>query len=215
VPLPSRALGAGYGLVLVLALSARPPAVPRNAPCRHPAERAGNPLGSTWVACDPEEASKPLRGAASLLFGRPLDLARAPAEVLEVLPGIGPVRAGEIVAARSERPFRDHWELTRVRGLGPRRVAALEGWVEVGAPRPESAQGGPPAGLEESQKPFQLLSIPCENSYKRRADPAGSAASWCEEGAGGRADAKTRSAGGSASLECGLQGLQGGSPSCD
>jgi len=71
-------------------------------------------------------------------------------------------------------------DVVRVRGIGPRIARGLAGWVEAG---PEAAH--------RSQKSFQLLSNPCENSYtKRAANPA-------------------RPGGGSAS------GLQGGLPSCD
>jgi competence protein ComEA len=64
----------------------------------------------------------------------PIDPNRADALTLETLPGIGPARAEAIIAERSRRPFRDLRDLMRVHGLGPSRVAALEGLVEVEAP---------------------------------------------------------------------------------
>lgn len=171
-----------------LGLGAAPPPP---EPCPHPTERSGAAAGSVWVACSREGRGRPLRGAIPLLFGRPLDLNRAPAEALEALPGIGPVRARRIAEERVRRPFASLPDLARVRGIGPGIVARLEGWAEAGAEAPR-----------RSQKRFQLLSNPCENSYKRRADPTGEQApvSMDPERPGGSGR---------------LHGLQGGSPSCD
>lgn len=38
---------------------------------------------------------------------------------LELLPGVGPAKAKRIVEAREKRPFRNTWDVTRVRGIGP------------------------------------------------------------------------------------------------
>ncbi|MBD3400902.1 MAG: helix-hairpin-helix domain-containing protein [Candidatus Coatesbacteria bacterium] len=58
----------------------------------------------------------------------PLDLNRAPAALLEELPGIGPVLARRIVAGR---PYENHTELLAVSGIGPTLLAKLEGLVVV------------------------------------------------------------------------------------
>lgn len=47
-------------------------------------------------------------------------------EALESLPGIGEVLAKRIV---HDRPFRDVWELDRVKGIGPKTIEGLEGKV--------------------------------------------------------------------------------------
>ena len=73
-------------------------------------------------------------GAARLLLGEPLDLNRADHESLEALPGIGPARARAIVRERERAPFRSVGELQRVRGIGPRTVAGLEGLLRVEPP---------------------------------------------------------------------------------
>ena len=66
---------------------------------------------------------------ARLLEGQPLDLNRATAEELELLPRIGPTLARRIIEDRERRgPFRSVGELTRVRGIGPR---TLEGIVPL------------------------------------------------------------------------------------
>ena len=114
---------------------------------------------------DPGAPFWPLRGASPLLFGRPLDLNRAPLEVLEVLPGIGPARARAIASERERRPFGSLAELTRVKGIGPAIAAGLVGWAEA-RPRAAGERG------DEPQKPLQLLPNPSENSYKDRAGAA-------------------------------------------
>lgn len=66
---------------------------------------------------DGDKVVVPARGAATdqTAGGDPgtrlVDLNRASQSELEALPGIGPVTAGKIIAARTERPFRDAQEL--------------------------------------------------------------------------------------------------------
>lgn len=62
----------------------------------------------------------------------PLDLNTAPAETLTALPGIGEELAGRIVRYREEHgPFEAVEDLTKVSGIGPGKLAALEGLVTV------------------------------------------------------------------------------------
>jgi len=67
-----------------------------------------------------------------LLFDLPIDLNRADARTLEVLPRIGPARAAAIVEARREAPFASLEDLGRIRGIGPATLAGLLGLAEVG-----------------------------------------------------------------------------------
>lgn len=80
-------------------------------------------------------------GAAGLLFGRALDPNRAAAAALEALPGIGPGRAAAIVAARAAQPFCRVDELQRVRGIGPRTLAAAAPGLAVREPPAGCARG--------------------------------------------------------------------------
>ncbi len=67
-----------------------------------------------------------------------VDVNSAPAQRLELLPGIGPAMAGRIVADRAENgPFQSIDDLRRVRGIGPKTAAAIA---------PHAVAG--PAGLE-------------------------------------------------------------------
>jgi competence protein ComEA len=57
-----------------------------------------------------------------------VDVNAASVRLLETLPGVGPVMAARIVAAR---PFHTVDDLGRVAGIGPMRLEALRGWVTV------------------------------------------------------------------------------------
>ena len=63
---------------------------------------------------------------------RPLNLNTAAAEELTALPGIGEALAARIVDYREAHgPFGSVEELTNVSGVGPAKLAALEGLVSV------------------------------------------------------------------------------------
>lgn len=61
-----------------------------------------------------------------------MDVNRADAARLAELPGIGPVIAERIVAARREQPFASVEDLARVHGIGPATVARLKGRAVAG-----------------------------------------------------------------------------------
>ena len=72
--------------------------------------------------------------AAQLLWGGRLDLNTAGADDLAALPGIGPVRAARIVAARQARAggrFDRVADLLDVPGIGPATLAKLQDHVHV------------------------------------------------------------------------------------
>ena len=78
-----------------------------------------------WEDLLPALPEEPPESAAS---GPPPALAvnQAPAESLVMLPGVGPVLAGRIVAARmAGGPFADLEDLQRVKGIGPKLASRL------------------------------------------------------------------------------------------
>lgn len=71
-----------------------------------------------------------LPGAQRLASGIGLDANRDSALELELLPGIGAVRARSIVESRErDGPFEYADQLSRVRGIGPRTVERLRPWL--------------------------------------------------------------------------------------
>jgi competence protein ComEA len=76
----------------------------------------------------------PASGPSSGPALRTLDVNAAPAEELELLPGVGPSVASAIVADRADRgPFRSVDDLDRVRGIGPGLLAKVRPHVRAGA----------------------------------------------------------------------------------
>ena len=90
---------------------------------------AGETGFTTKVTCGASPGGE-LRGPARLLFGERLDVNRASALALSVLPGVGPVRAAALVRGRDSQPYSDLGDLRRVKGLGPVTVGAMQRWVQ-------------------------------------------------------------------------------------
>jgi len=103
-------------------------------------EGARDELGGVQVVCagaaGPPRRDAALAGMALLLDGQRIDPNTATQALLENLPGIGPGRAGTIVAERGRNPFVDLGDLERVPGIGPKTRAKLEPFLTVdsGAP---------------------------------------------------------------------------------
>lgn len=91
-----------------------------------------------WVKAGDEQYlkppidSEPRRGKKEAPEA-PIDVNRAGAEELQRLPGIGPVLASRIIAAREKAPFRTIDDLDRVSGIGPKTLAKLRPFVAVGS----------------------------------------------------------------------------------
>jgi competence protein ComEA len=64
-----------------------------------------------------------------------VDPNRAPAAVLEALPGIGPGRRAALIAERRRAPFRSLDDLDRrVKRIGPATIAALKPFLRIEPP---------------------------------------------------------------------------------
>lgn len=84
-----------------------------------------------------------MAGADLLTLGLPMPINSASAEELEAIPGIGPAMALAIVADRVRSgPFKSVRDLDRVKGIGPKKAAGLEGIISCS---PWPAAEAPPS----------------------------------------------------------------------
>ena len=63
-----------------------------------------------------------------------VNLNTAPAEVLALLPGVGPSKAAAILVYRGRRPFRTVDELVRIKGIGRKMVRRLRPHLAIAGP---------------------------------------------------------------------------------
>ncbi len=99
-------------------------------------------VGSLVLALRTEEAPPPDETIPERALESPIDLNAAEPELLEELPGVGPVRAREIVRHRRERGgFRSVDELVEVRGIGPVTLERMRPHVVVGGSAPSDSGG--------------------------------------------------------------------------
>ena len=72
-----------------------------------------------------------LPGPQRLVCGAGIDVNRDPARDMELLPGIGPKKAGAILESRTNRgPFESLDDLERVKGIGAKTVERIRPWAE-------------------------------------------------------------------------------------
>ena len=76
----------------------------------------------------------PVQALVALRDGKTIDLNCADAAALELLPGVGPALARRIVEHRAAAgPFRSIDALDAVRGVGPKKLAAMRPLLSVSA----------------------------------------------------------------------------------
>lgn len=108
-----------------------------------------------YPAGDPAAGSRPASAAGPAPAGArtraakgppvPLDPNRAPPDSLQLLPGVGPVMAGRIVAAREQGTvFRRPEDLLAIKGIGPATLARLAPFLRF----PGGGQGAPAGGAD-------------------------------------------------------------------
>jgi competence ComEA-like helix-hairpin-helix protein len=86
--------------------------------------------------------SRPSRVEAGKAVDGVVNLNTAPADVLALLPGIGPAKATAILAYRKRHPFRTVDELVRIKGVGRKMVRRLR--VHLAAAGPTTATAARP-----------------------------------------------------------------------
>jgi competence protein ComEA len=97
-----------------------------------------------------------------------INLNTAPAEVLSLLPGVGPAKAAAILTYRKRRPFRTVDELVRIKGIGRKMVRRLRPHLAIAGPTtaavapaaPEIPAPGPPKPLAVPPHPVSGLRCP-------------------------------------------------------
>lgn len=106
------------------------------APPAAPAE-ASEPVTTTSfsspIAQAPAPAPRPAPAAAKKVQpgDAPINVNTASADELQRLPGVGPVMAQAIIAARTAKPFDNVNDLDRVKGIGPKTLEKLRPFVVV------------------------------------------------------------------------------------
>jgi competence protein ComEA len=112
------------------------------------ADRADRELNLAAVVHDGDQIHVPVRGeltavggagqgtgsggSGSATSGALIDLNRASADELDTLPGVGPVTAAKIIAAREEQPFGSVDDLTARKVVGPATLTKIRALVTVG-----------------------------------------------------------------------------------
>jgi competence protein ComEA len=66
---------------------------------------------------------------------QPIDINEATAAQLQMLPGIGPIRARQILEARQKGAFENVDDLRRVSGIGPKTLERLRPYIKVEKPQ--------------------------------------------------------------------------------
>jgi competence ComEA-like helix-hairpin-helix protein len=100
------------------------------------------------------------RQGDALRDGRPIDPNLASATELELLPGVGPKLAQEIVDSRaSQGPFKVLGDLRRVRGIGAKTLAKMAPLLRLAAP-PGSPSEAKAQGDRESSERLEHLAHP-------------------------------------------------------
>jgi competence protein ComEA len=82
-----------------------------------------------------------------------VNLNTAPAEILALLPGIGPAKAEAILVYRKRRPFRTVDELVRIKGVGRKMVRRLRMHLAVAGPTTASGTVAKPGVTPVTEQP--------------------------------------------------------------
>ena len=108
-------------------------------------QRGGDDAVAPARAAAGGEPVQPHTAVRALRDGQRLDLNRASAEELKLVPGIGPKLAERIVAERTRRGgFAQLSQLRAVRGVGPKTLARIEGFFTPITDRTDTRTSRPP-----------------------------------------------------------------------
>jgi competence protein ComEA len=105
------------------------------------------------------------RARAGKAIAGVVNLNTAPAEVLSLLPGVGPAKAAAILTYRRRRPFRTVDELVRIKGIGRKMVRSLRPHLAIAGPTTAAAAPAgtapPPPTAPPKPPPHPLSALRC------------------------------------------------------
>jgi competence protein ComEA len=116
------------------------------------AAEAGKKAKSKWAKKEPKVSVQPAKpkpqadmsASAGSASAGVVNVNKATIPELCLLPGIGPKRAGQIVALRSKKPFKSPKELLKIKGIGRKTLKKLLPYIAVAG---ETTLKAPVSGL--------------------------------------------------------------------
>jgi competence protein ComEA len=100
-----------------------------------------------------------------------VNLNTAPAELLSLLPGVGPAKAGAIVIYRNRRPFRTVDELVRIKGIGRKMVRRLRPHLAVAGPTTAAAMAAQDTATVPAPPTVSRPAVPVHLAAAARCPP--------------------------------------------
>jgi competence protein ComEA len=110
------------------------------------------------------------RARAAKAVAGVVNLNTAPADVLSLLPGVGPAKAAAILTYRKRRPFRTVDELVRIKGIGRQMVRRLRPHLAIAGPTTAAAAPVNP-GIAVSITPPKPVPPPLHPASVPRCPP--------------------------------------------
>jgi competence protein ComEA len=114
-----------------------------------------------------------------------VNLNTATAELLELLPGVGPAKVRSILSYRQRRPFRTIDELVRIKGIGRKMVRHLRAHLAVSGPttahpvhRPREPDPPPPPPRPPPARQPPTPTLAASRARAKNPRPAPAPSSW-------------------------------------
>lgn len=108
-----------------------PPARPAVGASAAPGEAAPARTASATTEAPPRSGP---RGRGRRTLRGVININQADQATLELLPGVGEVTASKIIEHRRSHPFRRVEDITRVKGIGRKKLARMRPYLNVGGP---------------------------------------------------------------------------------
>jgi competence ComEA-like helix-hairpin-helix protein len=142
--------------------------------------------------------ASPAKARAAKAVDGVVNLNTAPAEILDLLPGIGPAKAEAIVLYRKRHLFRTVDELVRIKGVGRKMVRRLRSHLAIAGPTTATATLTKP-GIATTAEPPKPKPAPAQAARPPRCPPSPSPGQLAHQGPprrlfrpSGRSQSRTR-----------------------